>query len=107
MLNEGKVTNFDDNDKLDNQDYKLRLFITGASPNSVRALTNLKNICADHLTNGYDLEIIDIYQQPEKAETEQIIAVPLLLKLSPLPERRMIGDLSDTEKVLRSLGLRP
>jgi len=85
--------------------YKLRLYVTGASPNSSRAISNLKDICEKHLKGKYELEIIDVYQQPLMAESEQIIALPLLIKKFPTPERRMIGDLSDTEKVLRGLSL--
>jgi circadian clock protein KaiB len=85
--------------------YKLRLFITGASPNSSRAIANLKEICEKHLKGKYELEIIDVYQQPLMAESEQIIALPLLIKKFPSPERRMIGDLSDTGKVLKGLSL--
>ena len=86
-------------------DYVLQLFITGATPNSLRAVTNIKQICDDYLKDNYELEIIDVYQQKEVAEKEQIIALPLLIKKMPLPQRRMIGDLSDTEKVLKGLGL--
>lgn len=86
-------------------EYVLRLFITGATPNSVRAITNIKQICEDHLKDRYSLEIIDVYQQQKIAEQEQLIALPLLIKKCPLPERRMIGDLSDTGKVLKGLGL--
>jgi circadian clock protein KaiB len=85
--------------------YVLRLFITGATPNSIRAVTNIKQICEQHLKGRYSLEIIDVYQQEGVAEKEQLIALPLLVKKQPLPERRMIGDLSDTQKVLKSLGL--
>ena len=88
-----------------NADYILRLFITGATPNSVRAITNIKQICEQHLKENYTLEIIDVYQQAEIAAQEQLIALPLLIKKWPLPERRMIGDLSNTEKVLKGLGL--
>ena len=87
-------------------EYVLRLFITGATPNSVRAITNIKQICEDHLQGRYSLEIIDVYQQVAIAEQEQLIALPLLIKKSPLPERRLIGDLSDREKVLKGLGLK-
>jgi circadian clock protein KaiB len=87
-------------------EYILRLFITGATPNSVRAITNIKQICEEHLEGRYSLEIIDVYQQVAIAEEEQLIALPLLIKKSPLPERRLIGDLSDTEKVLKGLGLK-
>ncbi|HEY0678720.1 MAG TPA: circadian clock KaiB family protein [Chitinophagaceae bacterium] len=86
-------------------EYMLRLFITGATPNSVRALTNIKQICEEYLKGRYNLEIIDVYQQQELAEREQLIALPLLIKKTPLPERRMIGDLSDTKKVLLGLGI--
>lgn len=86
-------------------EYVLRLFITGATPNSIRALTNIKELCEAYLKGRYSLEIIDVYQQTEIAEKEQLIALPLLIKKLPLPERRMIGDLSDTDKVLKGLGL--
>jgi circadian clock protein KaiB len=86
-------------------EYVLRLFITGATPNSIRAVSNIKQICEDHLKGRYSLEIIDVYQQQAIAEQEQLIALPLLIKKLPVPERRMIGDLSDTEKVLKGLGL--
>ena len=87
--------------------YMFRLFITGASPNSSRAIANLTEICETHLKDSYELEIIDVYQDPRIAEQEQIIALPLLIKSSPQPERRLIGDMSDTDKVLRGLGLLP
>ena len=80
--------------------YLLRLYITGASPNSIRAVDNIKAFCEEHLKDNYQLEIIDIYQCPGIAEQEQIIALPLLIKKSPAPERRFIGDLSDTKKLL-------
>jgi circadian clock protein KaiB len=85
--------------------YQLRLFVTGASPNSTRAILNLKEICEEYLKNQYVLEIIDIYQQPLMAQEEQIIAVPMLIKKGPGVERRLIGDMSNKEKVLRGLGL--
>ena len=86
-------------------EYILRLFITGATPNSVRAITNIRQILEDHLQGRYSLEIIDVYQQESVAEKEQLIALPLLIKKKPLPERRLIGDLSNTEKVLKGLGI--
>ncbi len=88
-----------------NDQYFFKLFVTGASPNSTRAISNIKSICESNLDGKYSLEIIDVYQQPLAAENEQIIALPLLIKKNPLPERRFIGDLSDTEKVLKGLGL--
>lgn len=95
-----------ENDHSAEVEYVLRLFITGASPNSVRAISNLKDICEAHLQGRYSLEIIDVYQQGALAKKEQIVALPLLVKKFPLPERRLIGDLSDTEKVLKGLGLK-
>lgn len=85
--------------------YRLRLFVTGATPNSTRAISNLREFCETHLANRYELEIVDVYQQPLIAISEQLIALPMLVKLSPLPQRRLIGDMSDTDKVLRGLGL--
>lgn len=92
-------------EKAEESNYKLSLFVTGASPNSSRAITNLKNICETHLKGRYELEIIDVYQQPKIAESEQVIALPLLIKRLPSPVRRLIGDMSDVDKVLRGLGL--
>lgn len=89
----------------DEPGFKLKLFVTGASPNSARAIANLKSICEQHLTNRYDLEIIDVYQQPLNAQNEHVIALPMLVKSFPLPLKRLIGDMSNTEKVLRGLGL--
>lgn len=86
-------------------EYVLRLFITGATPNSIRAVNNIKSICEEYLKGRYSLEIIDVYQQGKIAEQEQLIALPLLIRKEPLPEKRMIGDLSNTEKVLKGLGI--
>lgn len=85
--------------------YELRLFISGASPLSARAIENLKAICNEHLLGCHTLEIIDVRQHPEVAGQEQLVVLPLLLKKAPLPERRLIGDLADTNKVLSALGL--
>jgi circadian clock protein KaiB len=85
--------------------YVLRLFITGILPNSVRAVANIKTICEQYLQGRYQLEIIDIYQQPSLAFTENIIAVPVLIKKYPLPEERVIGDLSDIQLVIKELHL--
>ena len=85
--------------------YRLRLYVTGATPNSTRAVKNLKEFCETFLENRYELEIVDVYQQPLVAEGEQLIALPMLVKLSPGPQRRLIGDMSDTNKVLRGLNL--
>lgn len=85
--------------------YVFRLFITGILPNSVRAIANIKSICNKYLNNNYELEIVDIYQLPDMALSEEIIAIPVLIKRFPLPEKRLIGDLSDTAKVMKALDL--
>lgn len=85
--------------------YVLRLYITGMTPNSKRAVENMKNICEEYLKGRYELIIIDIFQQPILAEGEQIIAAPTLIKQLPHPLRRLIGDMSNTEKVLLGLDL--
>jgi circadian clock protein KaiB len=86
-------------------EYMLRLFVTGATPNSVKAVSNIKRICETHLPGKYMLEIIDLYNQKEVAETEQLVAVPMLIKTFPLPVRKLVGDLSNNTKVLDALGL--
>ena len=86
--------------------YVLRLYVAGQTPKSVLAITNIKRICEEELQRQYDLEVIDLYQQPQLAQGEQIIAVPTLIKKLPLPLRRIIGDMSDTERVLVGLDLR-
>ena len=85
--------------------YVLRLYITGASPNSIRAVENIKAVCEEYLPGKYELQVIDIHQQPQLAAGEDVIAVPLMVKLSPYPKRRLIGDMSDTQRVLKGLGL--
>ena len=85
--------------------YIFKLFVTGLLPNSVRAVVNIKAICETYLKNKYELEVIDIYQQPSAALKEDIIAVPLLIKKFPLPEVRLLGDLSDTAVILKGLYL--
>jgi circadian clock protein KaiB len=85
--------------------YELHLFITGAAPNSVRAIANLHNICEQHLQGRYTIKVIDLYENADLASKEQIIALPMLMKKQPLPERKLIGDLSQTEKVLRILDI--
>lgn len=87
-------------------EYMLRLYVTGATPNSLRAITNIKNICEAHLQGKYLLEIIDVYQEREKAAQEQIVALPMLIKLRPTPQRKLIGDLSNTRKVLDALSIK-
>jgi circadian clock protein KaiB len=85
--------------------YLLKLYVTGSTSRSARAIANLKKICEEHLKGHYELEVIDIYQQPTLAQGDQIIAAPTLVKKLPLPLQRFIGDLSDTEKVLLGLDI--
>jgi circadian clock protein KaiB len=87
--------------------YVLRLYVTGMTPRSTRAVENVRAICEQHLHGRYELEIVDIYQQPTLARGEQIIAAPTLIKKLPLPLRRVIGDLSSTDRVLLGLDIRP
>src|SRR4051794_2930786 len=87
--------------------YVLRLFVTGMTPHSTRAVANLKAICEQHLLGRYDLDVIDLYQQPALARAEQILAAPTLIKKLPRPARRLIGDLSRTDRVLAGLDLSP
>ena len=87
--------------------YILRLFVTGTTVRSQHAIANMRRICEEFLPNRYDLEVIDIYQEPEKTRDLQIIATPTLVKVLPEPLRRIIGDLSDQEKVLAGLNLAP
>lgn len=87
--------------------YILRLYVTGITPRSTKAIVNVKKICEEYLNGRYELEVIDIYQQPKLAKGEQIIAAPTLIKKLPLPLRRLIGDMSDTEKFLVGIDLRP
>lgn len=84
----------------------LRLFVTGMTPRSIQAVENVRRICEEHLEGRYDLQVIDIYQQPTLAKGEQIIATPTLIRKLPLPLRRVIGDLSNTERVLRGLDIK-
>jgi circadian clock protein KaiB len=85
--------------------YSLRLYITGMTPRSTDAIAAIKAICEEYLFGRYDLEVIDIYQHPEQAKAAEIIVSPTLLKRLPLPLRRLIGDLSNRERVLIGLDL--
>jgi len=86
-------------------DYVLRLFVTGQTPKSVRAVRHITRLCEEHLHGHYDLEVVDLYQQPELAAEHQLVAAPTLIKMLPLPPRKMIGDMSDTGRVLAGLGI--
>ncbi|PKN10925.1 MAG: hypothetical protein CVU70_01510 [Deltaproteobacteria bacterium HGW-Deltaproteobacteria-5] len=85
----------------------LRLYITGMTPRSTRAIANVRNLCEQYLKGEYELKVIDIYQQPQLAAGEQIIATPTLIKQLPLPLRKLIGDMSDTERFLVGIDLKP
>ena len=87
--------------------YLLRLYVAGTTPRSLMAVSNIKKICEEHLQGRYDLEVIDIYQQPTLAKGEQIIAAPTLIKKLPLPLRKFIGDMADHERILVGLDLKP
>ena len=87
--------------------YVLRLYVTGTSPRAQVAIANLRRICEQELRGQYDLEIIDVLEHPEVAESDRILATPTLIKQLPPPLRRVIGDLSDKEKVLLGLEVRP
>ena len=87
--------------------YLLRLFVTGTTVRSQRAISNMRKICEENLAGRYDLEVIDIYTNPESTRDLQIVATPTLVKVLPAPLRRIIGDLSDRQKVLAGLNLTP
>ena len=86
--------------------YLLCLYITGSTPRSQQALSNIKRICDDHLRDAYELKVIDIYQSPQLAKDEQILATPTLIKKLPAPLRRLIGDFSNEERVLLGLDVK-
>ncbi len=90
-----------------NEKYVLRLYVTGMTPKSIKAIENIRKICEENLQGRYELEVIDIYQQPEFAKKEEIIAAPTLIKKLPLPLRKFIGDMSDKERILVGLDLIP
>jgi circadian clock protein KaiB len=85
--------------------YALRLYITGQTPLSETSLRNLNEVCAEHLAGRFELEVIDIYQQPQLAREAQILAAPTLIKRLPLPFRKLVGDLSNRKQVLLGLDI--
>ena len=93
--------------KTPEEQYVLRLYVTGITPNSVRAIENMKAICEEYLQGRYDFEIIDVYKHPSLAKGEQILAAPTLVKKLPLPLRRLVGDLSQKDRVLLGLDIVP
>ncbi len=86
--------------------YELRLYVAGHTPKSVTALTNLKKYCEEHMQGKYKIEVIDLLKNPQLAEGDQILAIPTLVRKVPLPVRKIIGDLSDQEKVLVGLDIK-
>ena len=89
------------------KNYVLRLYVAGATPRSTEAILNIKKICEEHLLGHYELEVIDIYQQPVLAKGEQIIAAPTLVKKLPPPLRKFIGSMHDVDRILVGLDLKP
>jgi circadian clock protein KaiB len=90
----------------DSQQFVLRLYVTGMTPRSTRAISAVRKVCDEFLAGRYDLQVIDVYQQPALIRDEQIFATPTLVKKGPEPERRMIGDMSNRERLMAGLGLR-
>jgi circadian clock protein KaiB len=89
------------------EEYQLKLFITGTTEKSTRAIANMHRICEENLHGRYSVEVIDVYQNPEATKDMQIVATPTLVKMLPEPLRRIIGDLSDEERVLAGLNITP
>ncbi len=87
--------------------FLLKLYVAGATPKSTQAIVNIKKICEEHLKGRYELEVIDVYQQPTLAQGEQIIAAPTLVKKLPPPLRKFIGSMADVERILVGLDLKP
>ncbi|MEI8233196.1 MAG: circadian clock KaiB family protein [Verrucomicrobiota bacterium] len=87
--------------------FVLRLYVSGMTPRSTRAIDNIQRLCEEHLAGRYELQIIDIYQQPELAREQQIIAAPTLVKKLPLPLRKFVGEMSDPGRILLGLGVEP
>ena len=95
-----------DEQSAESERFVLRLYIAGQTPKCVRAFINLKQICEDHLANRYRIEIVDLLENPQLARGDQILAVPTLVRQLPEPVKKIIGDLSNTERVLVGLDLR-
>ena len=92
---------------MDNEGYNLRLYVAGQTPRSIAAIANLKKICDTHLSGRYDITIIDLMKDPALAQRDQIVAIPTLIRHLPEPLKRIIGDLSNVEKVLVGLDITP
>lgn len=105
MINE-ESKGYKDWNTEDDSIYQLSLFVAGTSSLSMRAINNLKIILTEYLEGKYELEVIDVHQQPLKAVNDDVTAVPMLIKKHPSPSRKLIGDMSNTAKVLRGLGIK-
>jgi circadian clock protein KaiB len=92
---------------MDNEGYNLRLYVAGQTPRSIAAIANLKKICDAHLSGRYDITIVDLMKDPALAQRDQIVAIPTLIRHLPEPLKRIIGDLSNVEKVLVGLDITP
>jgi circadian clock protein KaiB len=92
---------------LDGQNFRLRLYVAGQTAKSLAAFSNLKRICEEHLAGRYSIEVIDLLENPQLAAGDQILAIPTLVRRLPSPIRKIIGDLSNTERVLVGLDIRP
>jgi circadian clock protein KaiB len=87
--------------------YVLRLYVTGLTPRSTRAIGVVRAVCEEHLAGRFELEIIDVYQQPGRITSDQVVAIPTLVRCHPLPQRLIIGDMSDKQRLMIGLGLPP
>ena len=94
-------------DGADPERWELRLYVAGQTPKSVAAFSNLKRVCEEHLAGKYKIEVVDLIKNPQLAQGDQIVAIPTLVRKLPEPVRKIIGDLSNTERVLVGLQLRP
>ena len=95
------------NDTPDSREYDLRLYVVGQSPKCLKAFENLRDICETHLKGRYRIEVLDLLENPQLAQGDQILAIPTLVRKLPEPIRKIVGDLSNTERVLVGLDLRP
>jgi circadian clock protein KaiB len=93
--------------RVEPEQWRLRLYVAGQSPKSVEAFTNLKELCETHLANRYEIEIVDLIENPRLARGDEIVAIPTLVRQLPAPMRKIIGNLSDADRVLVGLQLRP
>jgi circadian clock protein KaiB len=102
-----KKPNTDDFLEQEDEKWNLRLYVAGQTPKSIKAFDNLKRLCEEHLAGRYTIEVVDLTVNPQLAKGDQILALPTLIRKLPTPIRKIIGDLSNTERVLVGLDLRP